>query len=103
MQLAIQIHRDQDEAVAAFCIRHQVKELALFGSATRDDFAPTSDVDVLIDFLPGEVPSLFQLADMQGELSHVFGGRQVDLVMKPSLSKYLAERVLAERVVLYER
>lgn len=101
--LAIQVRRDQDDAIAAFCTRHRVQELALFGSAIRDDFSPTSDVDVLIDFLPGEIPSLFQIVDMQYELSDVFPGRKIDLVMKQALSKHLAAKILAERAVLYER
>lgn len=34
--------------MATFCRRWQVRELSLFGSVLRDDFSPTSDVDVLI-------------------------------------------------------
>ena len=34
------------DAVAAFCRRHHIKRLALFGSVLRDDLTPDSDVDV---------------------------------------------------------
>jgi hypothetical protein len=33
--------------IAEFCQRWQIRELALFGSALRDDFGPDSDVDIL--------------------------------------------------------
>src|SRR5262249_26251242 len=45
-------------AVRAFCERHHVARLALFGSVLRDDFDADSDVDVLVEFQPGHVPGL---------------------------------------------
>lgn len=101
--MAIRLGKDQGAAIGDFCVRHRVRELSLFGSATRDDFEPTSDVDVLVDFPEGEVPSLFGIVDLRDELSALFGGRRVDLVLKAGLSPYLAERILSQRVVLYER
>jgi predicted nucleotidyltransferase len=55
---------------AAFCQRHRIRELALFGSVMGEDFSPDSDVDVLIDFKPGidEKLTLMDLARMQMEL-----------------------------------
>ena len=38
--------------LAEFCREHGIKRLAVFGSALRDDFAPESDVDVLVDCEP---------------------------------------------------
>ena len=38
------------EKLQEFCRRWQIVELALFGSALRDDFGPDSDVDVLVTF-----------------------------------------------------
>ena len=39
----------QDE-LAAFCRRHRIVKLALFGSALREDFNTSSDADFLIEF-----------------------------------------------------
>jgi uncharacterized protein len=39
---------DKDQ-LADFCRRHHIVRLAIFGSALRDDFAPDSDVSVLVD------------------------------------------------------
>lgn len=44
------------ERLAEFCRRNGVCRLAAFGSAPRDDFGPSSDVDVLIEFEPGWTP-----------------------------------------------
>jgi predicted nucleotidyltransferase len=82
------------EAVTAFCRRHHVRRLALFGSVLRDDFTPQSDVDVLVEFEPGHVPGLAFFA-MEAELSRVFG-RKVDLNTPGFLSRYFRDKVLAE-------
>ena len=37
------------DALAAVCRDHGVRGLALFGSVLRDDFTPTSDIDVLVE------------------------------------------------------
>lgn len=39
--------------LVALAERYQVQECALFGSVLRDDFAPASDVDILVTFAPG--------------------------------------------------
>ncbi len=62
---------------AAFCRRNGIKRLALFGSVLRDDFTPESDVDVLVEFEPGNTPGL-KFITMQDELSEIYG-RRVDL------------------------
>ena len=65
------------EAIAAFCRRHHIRRLALFGSVLRDDFRPDSDIDVLVEFEPGHTPG-FAFFAMEDELSRIFG-RKVDL------------------------
>jgi predicted nucleotidyltransferase len=82
------------EAVTAFCRRHHVRRLALFGSVLRDDFTPASDVDVLVEFEHGHVPGLAFFA-MEAELSVIIG-RKVDLNTPGFLSRYFRDRVLAE-------
>jgi predicted nucleotidyltransferase len=44
MALRVSVPR---EAIEAFCKRWRIRELAIFGSALRDDFRPDSDIDVL--------------------------------------------------------
>ena len=82
------------EALAAFCRRHGIRRLAVFGSALRDDFGPHSDIDVLVEFESGRTPGLAFFA-IQDELSQKFG-RVVDLNTPASLSRYFRDEVLAE-------
>src|SRR3989338_3730996 len=89
------------ERLAAFCRRHHIRKLALFGSVLRDDFTPESDVDVLVEFEPGHTPGLAFFA-MEDELSQLLG-RKVYLNTPKFLSRYFRDRVLQQAVVQYER
>ena len=57
--------------LADFSRRWKVRELSLFGSVLRDDFGPTSDVDVLVSFDDDAPWSLWDLTTMRDELSRV--------------------------------
>ncbi len=94
------IELPKDE-LAAFCQRHHIRRLALFGSALRGDFGPESDVDFLVEFEPGHVPGLLGIARMERALSALLGGRKVDLRTPEDLSRYLREEVLREAEVQY--
>jgi len=76
-----------------FCRRRRIRKLSLFGSILRDDFSSESDVDVLVEFLPGTIVGYFELADMETELSSLLGHR-VDLRTPAELSRYFREAVL---------
>jgi uncharacterized protein len=88
------------DAIAAFCQRWFITELALFGSVLRDDFGPESDVDVLVEFESGHVPGLAFIR-LEDELSSLFGGRRVDVVQRQYLNRWLRKRILADAQVIY--
>ena len=68
------------EAVAKFCRRRFIAELALFGFVLRDGFSAQSDVDVLVTFAAGHTPGFVQFHHLEQERSASLGGRQLDLV-----------------------
>lgn len=82
------------------CQRYSIRELSLFGSATRDDFTASSDVDVLVEFSPDARIGFFRFVELQEELEHLFG-RRVDLVTERSLSPWFRDEVMREREVIY--
>ena len=82
------------------CRRFQVRRAALFGSVLRDDFGPTSDIDVLVEFVPGATIGL-DFITLQDELSRLFG-RSVDLNTPGFLSPHFRGRILSEAVPIYE-
>ena len=88
------------EAVSAFCRRHHIARLALFGSVLRDDFRPDSDVDVLVEFQPGHVPGL-RFVSMEQEFSELLHGRRVDMVTPKFLNPRIRDQVLRSAEPLY--
>ena len=52
------------DKIREFCRRWKIGELALFGSALREDFRPDSDVDILVSFDAGAHWDLFDWVSM---------------------------------------
>lgn len=97
MDLPIQVDKEQ---LAAFCRRYHLIRLALFGSVLTDQFGPDSDVDVLFEYDPDHVPSLFDVVGMEAELSEIFG-RKADMRTPRDLSRYFRDEVLRTAQVQY--
>jgi hypothetical protein len=91
------------EKIRDFCERHYIQRLAIYGSVLRNDFDQDSDIDVLVDFVPGHVPGFFRLFEMEEELSVIFGGRKVDMRTPQDLSRYFRDKVIASAQVQYVR
>jgi hypothetical protein len=79
------IKLDMDR-IKEFCERWKISEIALFGSVLRDDFRPDSDVDVLITFGPDSKVSLFDLSEIEDELTDIIG-RKADLTMRRGIER----------------
>ncbi len=86
--------------IAGFCRQNHIRKLSFFGSVLRGDFGPDSDVDVLVEFLPGMGPGLIGLSHMELALSEVLG-RKVDLRTPGELSRYFREEVVSSARVEY--
>lgn len=96
-----------EDMVAAICRRHGAARLSLFGSILRPPspeggygFRPTSDVDILVEFLPGARPTLMSMARMEGELSELIG-REVDLRTAGDLSRLFRDEVVTTARLLH--
>jgi predicted nucleotidyltransferase len=79
-------HRSHQVQLAAFCRRWHVRELAVFGSALREDFGPQSDLDILVTFEPDVEWSLLDHARMEQELEALLG-RPIDLLSKRAVER----------------
>jgi len=90
------------EALAALCRRHHIRRLSLFGSVLKGTDRPDSDIDFLVEFESDAAPSLFDLADIEIELSALLGGRRVDVRTAEDLSRYFRDSVVREAEVQYE-
>ena len=85
------------EAATAFCARWGVSELYVFGSASRGELRPDSDLDVAVRFRPDARYSLFDLVDMKDELA-VMAGRPVDLFTLRGI-EHMANRVRRQSIL----
>lgn len=74
------------KALAEFCRRWKIRELALFGSALRDDFRVDSDIDLLVTFTGDATWGLLTHIQMQHELEALFK-RPVDLVSRRAVAE----------------
>jgi len=95
--MALRLELDPS-GVRAFCARWKVAELAVFGSATRDDFRPDSDLDVLVSPEPGVTWSLMDLGTMREELIEL-SGRPVDLLVRRAVeasSNWIRRKAILE-------
>jgi predicted nucleotidyltransferase len=92
--------RVSKKKIEAFCKKHHIQKLSLFGSVLRKDFSSRSDVDVLVEFEPGQVVGYFRLAGMEMELSKIVN-RKVDLRTPAELSRYFRDEVIDSAKVQY--
>nr|VFK35346.1 MAG: hypothetical protein BECKMB1821I_GA0114274_11134 [Candidatus Kentron sp. MB]VFK77236.1 MAG: hypothetical protein BECKMB1821H_GA0114242_11134 [Candidatus Kentron sp. MB] len=71
-----------------------VRRIGLFGSYQRDEARADSDVDLLVEFQPGET-TFDHFMDLSFFCEELFG-RRVEIVTPNSLSPYIGHRILWE-------
>ena len=90
----------EDAKLAELCREYHVGQLAVFGSAARGEARPESDIDVLVEYLPGAEVGLLDYAGLMLDLSDLFG-RKVDLVSKRGLKPLIRDSILREARPFY--
>ena len=92
------------EEIAELCRQHHVRRLAVFGSATRDDFDPArSDVDIIVEFEDdiGSDTYFDNKTSLIESLRNAFG-RNVDLLTWKSVrNPYLLREVESTYEMIY--
>lgn len=81
---------------------HPVKRVWLFGSYSRGEETPGSDIDLLVSFDSNARISLMKLSGMSIELEELLG-REVDIVPEGSLRPYAESSVNQDKILIYER
>ena len=90
------ISRDR-QGILEIARRHHAANVRLFGSVARGEEQEGSDIDFLVDFLPGT--TLLDQVGLIQELSTKLD-RKVDVVSARALNKHLPQRVLDEAIDL---
>ena len=74
------------------------KKIGIFGSCTRGNMHPKSDIDILVKF--SKTKSLLEIVRLERQLSNILG-RKVDLLTEKSISPYLIKRIKQEERMIY--
>ena len=90
-----------ENEIAQLCQRNGICKLAFFGSVLTNRFSESSDIDVLIEFRRNEHVGFFRLADIENDLSRMFGGRKVDVRTPMDLSRHFRDQVVRDAVAVY--
>lgn len=92
------------EFLAEFCERYQIEELAVFGSAIRDDFRPDSNVDFLVTYAPDKRYAGWMDVPEQDEMEEMLG-RKVDWLTKKTVERsrnpFFRREVLSNYEIIY--
>ena len=87
----------------ALCRKYGVARLSLFGSASRGEMTPESDVDLMVEFSPDSRTSLFDITAMQDEFPEAFGGRKVDIATPEILrNPFRRDAIVPDLKLIYE-
>ncbi len=82
------------QAIREVTARHNAANPRVFGSVARGEDRPSSDLDILVDALPGS--SLFTLGGLQSALEQLAEGVPVHLVTTSEIPEKHRGRILAE-------
>ena len=79
-----------------------VKKVYIFGSYARNEETPESDVDILVDLDPEARVGGFQFGGMLEDLKDLLF-KDVDLLTRGSISKYILPYVENDKILIYEK
>jgi uncharacterized protein len=96
MRAAIAAHRDGLHTILE---RYQAVNPRLFGSVAQGDATSESDIDLLVDLMPGGRNELLRVAGIAEELSGLLGTR-VDVVAASLLRGEVSASAFADSVAV---
>ena len=94
--------QEMTRKIAEYFKTQPVLKAWLFGSYSRGEERPDSDVDILVNYDRSMPIGLFKIAGMHLDLEKLLG-KEVDLVEEKMLSPWATEYVDHDKKLIYER
>ena len=88
--------------IQRFFAKQPVNRAYLFGSCSRGEETPDSDIDIMIDLDKSKPIGLFQYVNMKLDLQDLLQ-REVDLVETNELLSFAKESANRDKMLIYER
>ncbi len=85
--------QDKRDEILRIAASHGARDVRVFGSLTRGEAGPDSDIDTLVKLDPGR--SLLDIVAIKQDLGDLLGC-EVDVVTEAAISPYIREEVLRE-------
>ena len=77
-----------------------IAHAALFGSAARGDNGPESDIDIMVEFAPGVILSVYEYVALKNYVAGLFPAR-VDVVNRAGLKPIIGPAITAEALYAF--
>ncbi len=87
--------------IQEFFQNQPVKKAWLFGSCSRGEEQPDSDIDILVEYKDPDSISLFTISRIMCSLRKILN-RRVDLVEEGCLLPFAEESVHQDKILIYE-
>jgi len=79
--------------------KYRVTEIGIFGSFVRGEQKRRSDVDILVEFDPRNIPGLLMLSEMERYLQRLLK-KKVDVVIRSGIRPELKKGIMKEVVYI---
>jgi len=77
-----------------------IAHAALFGSAARGDNGPDSDIDIMVEFDPQVILSVYEYVALKNYIAELFGA-PVDVVNRAGLTPIIRPAITAEALYAF--
>ncbi len=95
--------KDMIPKIQGFMSEQPIKRAWLFGSCSRGEETPESDIDILVDYDNSNgLVSLFKMGSILMDLTDLLGCK-VDLVESRGLMDFARKSVDRDKILIYER
>lgn len=88
--------------IRQYLVGQPIKKAWLFGSFSRGEERPDSDIDILVQYDNSDEISLLTISRIMVQMRHLLG-RDVDLVEDGRLKPFAEESANHDKILIYER